>query len=160
MVEHMPIAIQRWLILLGKTFAGRISAEEASQFIETMEPLLAWRFPPAAFNFASLEHVAAACKFLPAYGEIVAPLSEWWEANQPRQQRPALNDNVIDIPPDERAWVAYWHKREAENFAPLREDDGRLSRPDVTDWRWHTYTLIRRIAPAAADYLFQKRGVA
>jgi hypothetical protein len=152
--------VEQWLIGLGRLTAARLSSEDATNFIDRHAAMLASRFPDAAFSHVSLEHVAAECRYLPTYGEIVALLRGFLQEHRVATRPLALNDNVTDVPPEQRYWVAYWHQREAEGFAPLREDDGRLSRPDVTDWREHTASLIRRVAPAAWAHLLGEQNAA
>ena len=144
--------VQRWLVRLGRLTAASVSEAGAIEFVELMAPLLAMRFPDEAFSVHSLEHVAAQSKFLPVYGEIVDRLHDW-QRQQPRQPRRQLNDNVVDLKPEDRDWLGYWQQREAEGFAPLREPDGRLSRPDITDWREHTLSLLRKYAKDAWSYV-------
>lgn len=146
------LIVQRWLIRLGKATSATRSTDDAAEFVEEMAPLLAMRFPDETFNNVSLEFVAAECKYLPTYGELVALLREW-KCQLPAPSYPAINDNMIDLPPDQREWLSYYHRREAEGFAPLREPDGRLSRPEIRDWRAHTLDLLRCKAPDAWQYL-------
>ena len=48
--------------------------------------MLAMRFANETFTTASLEAVAAECKYMPTYGELVALLRDWWRDHRPRQQ--------------------------------------------------------------------------
>lgn len=115
-----------------------------------MLPMLA-DLPDDAFVVGSLEHVAGKAKRCPNYADLRARLDEWWADHKPAP--PALPDNVAAVPPEQRPWIGYWHKRKLEGFAPMREPDGRLSRPDLgTDparHRAHAASLIRHVAPAA-----------
>jgi hypothetical protein len=149
--------VDAWLIDLGRLTSARITAEDAMEFVDRYAPLLAQRFSDSAFSRASAEHVAAECKFLPTYGEIVALLRTF----RPKSLAAvfALSDN-IGLSPDARCWVNYYETRRAEDFAPLREDDGRLARPEITNWEAHTANLIRTNCPEAWDYLCGKRGAA
>lgn len=144
--------VQRWLVRLGRLTAAASTEDDAGEFVELMAPLLAMRFPDETFTVRSLEHVAALSKFLPVYGEIVDRLHDW-QRQQPRHFHRQLNDNVVDLKPESREWLAYWQQRQAEGFAPLREPDGRLSRPDVTDWREHTLSLLRHYAEDVWRYV-------
>jgi len=74
---------RRWLIDLGKLTAARSSHDEAADFVASSAPMLALRFPNEAFNIRSLEAVAAECKYIPTYGELVALLRAWWQAHRP-----------------------------------------------------------------------------
>jgi hypothetical protein len=78
------LIVRRWLLDLGRLTAARSSHDEAADFIETSTPMLAMRFQNEAFNPASLEHVAAECKYLPTYGELVPLLREWWRQHRPQ----------------------------------------------------------------------------
>jgi len=146
------IIVRRWLISLGQLTLAKGTPEDADDFVDTMAPMLAIRFPDETFGVVSLEYVAAECRYLPTYGELVALLRDW-KRQLPAPSYPAINDNIVDLPPKERQWLRYFQAREAEGFAPLREPDGRLSRPEITDWREHTESLIRQHAPAAWQYL-------
>jgi hypothetical protein len=153
------LIVQRWLIRLGKITSARISEDDAADFIEEFSPLLAMRFGDDAFTNVSLEFVAAECKYLPTYGELVALLRDW-KRQLPAPSYPALNDNVADMDAKNRHWLSYYQRREREGFTPLREKDGRLSRPDITDWREHTLSLIRQHAPDAWAYLHRDHHAA
>lgn len=82
MPEQITIPIRQWLIRLGRASGGRISTDEAADYVDGIEPLLVTHWPPAAFTFASLEHVASQCKYLPSYGEITEHLGDWWRRNR------------------------------------------------------------------------------
>jgi hypothetical protein len=75
---------RRWLIDLGRLTAIRSNPDDAVDFVEAMAPMLAMRFPDEAFTAASLEAVAAECKYLPTYGELVGYLHAWWRDHRPR----------------------------------------------------------------------------
>lgn len=145
------VLVEQWLASLGRLCASRISVEDARDFVADFAPMLASRFTDETFSHRSLEHVAAECKYLPTYGEIVALLRSLpAETPQPRRDNVVpIRDDVVVLSPEERKWLAYWHAREAEGFAPLREPDGSLSRPEITDWRAHTLSLLRQYAPDA-----------
>jgi hypothetical protein len=146
------IIAQRWLIRLGRITAAKLDEIDAAEFVEDIAPLLAMRFQNESLTNISLEYVAAECRFLPTYGELVAHLRDW-QRQLPAPSYPALNDNVADMDAKNRHWLSYYQRREREGFAPLREKDGRLSRPDVTDWREHTLSLLHQHAPDAWAYL-------
>lgn len=143
---------QRWLIQLGKLTVAAKSEEDAEDFVETVAPLLARRFPNEMLTNISLEYVAAECKFLPSYGELIALLRDW-RRQLPAPSYPAINDNVVDLSPEGRQWLRYYQARETEGWAPLREPDGRLSRPEITDWREHTLSLLHQHARDVWHYL-------
>ena len=104
--------IEEWHVTLGVLTAGRISQADAEMKLRAYIPLLRDRYPPAAFCQASLEHVAARCRFFPAYGEIVEHLGEWWRENRPRP--PAL-------PPAEATTQAPREPPTDEERAAVRE---------------------------------------
>jgi len=147
------LTVRQWLIALGRLTVARMASDEVADYLNELSPMLADRFPDAMFTKASLEHVAAESAYLPVYGEIVARLRDFKAANPQTTQYPRLSDAAGDLNPDERSWVDYYRRREREQWRPLREPDGRLSRPDVTDWREHTASLIRQRAPNAWRYL-------
>lgn len=153
------LIVQRWLIRLGRITAAKLAEADAAEFVEDIAPLLAMRFGDDAFTNVSLEFVAAECKFLPTYGELVGHLRDW-KRQLPAPSWPALNDNVADLDAKNRHWLSYYQRRERVGFAPLREKDGRLSRPDITDWREHTLSLLRQQAPDAWAYLRRKESAA
>jgi hypothetical protein len=73
-----PIAPRKWLSQLGMLTAGAtLSEADAQTKILSYLTLLMDEFPPAAFNQASLNHVAKACKFFPSYAEVAQHLSAW-----------------------------------------------------------------------------------
>lgn len=153
------IIAQRWLIRLGKYSRAATPEADAAEFVEDFAPMLAMRFPNEMLTNVSLEYVAAECSFLPTYGELVALIRDW-KRSLPAPSYPAINDNVVALPPEERQWLRYYHAREAEGFAPLRERDGRLSRPEITDWQAHTLSLIRQYAPSAWYYIHRDHHAA
>lgn len=144
-----PQCRQKWCAMLAKLCAP-MDAVEAVSALVAMLPLLA-DLPDEAFNERSLAHVAGKAKRCPTYADLRLWLDQWWQEHKPAP--PALPDNVAAIPAEQRPWLSFWHRRKAENFAPMREPDGRLSRPDLgTDparHLAHTVSLIRTIAPQA-----------
>ena len=150
-----PHLVQRWTLRLGRKAGIRGSIEDATEYVEDMAPGLAARFSDEMFTVASLEFVTAECKYLPTYGEIVALLRDWRrQLPEPEPAGPAISDN-LGLSPKDRFWFAYWQRREAEGFAPTRAQDGRLLRPDVTDWREHVASLVRQNAPDAWAFISQ-----
>src|SRR4051812_35386419 len=101
------IIARRWLIDLGRLTAARANPIEVEDFLETMAPNIAKRFPNESLNDSSLEYVAAECKYLPTYGELVN-LLRGWKQSLAAPSYPAINDNVVDLPPKERTWITYW----------------------------------------------------
>lgn len=151
-----PQCRQKWCAMLAKLCAP-MDAVKAVEGLIAMLPMLA-DLPDEAFTDRSLTHVASKAKRCPTYSELRAWMDEWWEANKPAP--PALPDNVAAIPAEQRPWLGFWHRRKAEGFAPMREPDGRLSRPDLgTDparHRAHTASLIRSVAPKAWDLIMSE----
>ena len=76
--------VEEWLVALGMLTASK--GDDAEAKLAAYIPLLAARFEAAAFTQASLEAVAARCKFFPSYSEIVEHLGAWWRDNRPRPQ--------------------------------------------------------------------------
>lgn len=113
---------RRWLIDLGKLTAARSSHDEAADFVASCAPMLAMRFPDAAFNVRSLEAVAAQCKYIPTYGELVGLLRAWWQPHRPAQ--PALPPPPIrqraEPTPEE---VAHVERVTAETVEALRSSE-------------------------------------
>ena len=146
--------IRHWLTRLGRFTVSTLSEAEASEFVEEMAPMLAMRFSDACFNGRSLEHVAAECTYLPSYGEIVRWLRDWRDHVQhDSSNAERLTDQSTGLTAKAHAWVQYYRKREAEGFQPLREANGALSRPDITDWPSHTLSTIRRQSEEAYQYI-------
>ena len=113
MAEQIPLDPRRWLIQLGKLTATRISTDEAADFVDTMLPMLKMRFPAAAFTLLSLEHVAAQCKYLPTFGEIVGHLSEWWHQFRRLPALPYEPPKVAQIHSAEERAHASWAASQA-----------------------------------------------
>jgi hypothetical protein len=75
-------ARRKWLAMLAKLTAP-MHPVEATKALCDMLPFLA-DMPDAAFTLASLEHVAASCRHgCPNFGDLRAPLAEWWHDNRP-----------------------------------------------------------------------------
>lgn len=141
--------IRNWLKALGVMSGARMGADEAQARLNAFVPNLVESFPDQKyFCQLSLRYVAERCKFFPTYGELVEHLNSWSWTKQPLKSL-ALTDDVTTLTDKDRIWLSYWVRRRAEGFSPLREPDGRLSRPDVQDWRRHTESLIRQHAPKA-----------
>jgi hypothetical protein len=141
-----PRARQKWIAMLAK-LCSPIDPATAGAALAAMLPMLN-DFPDEAFSMGSLAAVAEKAKRVPSYAELRAHLAEWWKDNRPPPKL-AIADNVTSLKPEDRGWLAYWHKRQAEGFEPLREADGRLARPGITDWKAHTADLIRFMSPDA-----------
>lgn len=110
---------RRWLADLGRLAAVRSDDQEACNFVDTMAPMLAMRFPNEAFTPASLEAVAAECRFLPCYGQLVPLLRAHWQQHRtlvPRLPAPPIRQR--DEPTaEERAYVT---RITAETITALR----------------------------------------
>jgi hypothetical protein len=116
------IVAKRWLLSLAQLTAVRLSHDEASAFIETTAPMLAMRFPNEALTPASLEAVAAECKYLPSYGEIVPLLRGHWQQHRPLPPLlpPPPSRHRDEPTEDEREHVA---RLTAETIAALRSTE-------------------------------------
>jgi hypothetical protein len=119
--------VREWTIALGVlTGGGHVTAKDAEMKLAAYVPLLTDNFPTAAFTQASLHHVAAQCKFFPAYAEVVTNLRAWWRDNRPiANALPPPTQRYAEPerqPPtdDERAYV---RQRVAEITAHLQAND-------------------------------------
>jgi len=80
---HIPV-VRQWCQSLGVLSAVSISRQESEMKLAAFVPLLADRFPDAAFTQDSLQHCAAkAVKGFPTYGELAGWLSDWWRDHRP-----------------------------------------------------------------------------
>lgn len=75
---------RKWLVALGHLCATPSNGEEASARVDAMGPMLANRFPQWVWNRDSLEHVAAQCRWFPAYAECVEHVRAWMRDNPER----------------------------------------------------------------------------
>jgi hypothetical protein len=123
--------VEQWLIRLGSLASARLSSDEATEFVDKCAGFLAGRFPDGAFSPASLEHVAAECKYLPTYGEIVAILSPWWADNVPVATLP---HDPLGLNDEDRAIVRNWERHASgdwgKNAAP--RNPGSVMRNELT----------------------------
>lgn len=122
--------VAKWLARLGRAVSATIPDEQAQRWFETIAPMLAGRFPDAAFTLTSLEAVAANCRYLPAYAELVEHLSAWWRDNRP----PAIAithqpDATADWATEQRA-ASWRHITADEVRAKIRMLDGHPMRID------------------------------
>lgn len=144
----MSTDARSWLRSLGALVTTSMPLAEARERLDILAPVLASEFDGWVFCADSLAFVARRCKFFPTFAELCEHLSAWRKEHKPALQTTALPDN-LGLDATDRSWLAFWQRREREGFAPSREPDGRLTRPDVTDWREHTASLIRRMSPKA-----------
>lgn len=82
--------IRQWLTQLGRLTSAKIEAEEVANYLDAFTPMLAERFDDSAFSVKSLEHVAAQCRYLPTYGELVPLLTTWVRQHRETQRMLAL----------------------------------------------------------------------
>lgn len=87
MADHA--LVRRWLGQLGRLVSASMSPAEAADYLDAFTPMLAMRFDDGAFTPTSLEHIAAQCRYLPAYGEL-APLLSAWRREQREYDRIAI----------------------------------------------------------------------
>jgi hypothetical protein len=151
-----PKCREKWCAMLAKLCAP-MDAPAAANALVTMLPLFA-DLPDAAFTHHSLTHVAELAIGVPSYARLRAWMDAWWKANKP--PAPALPDNVAHLSAEERHWLATWERWEAEGHRPAREADGRLSRPDIRDWRAHHISLLQQYAPHVAQHVGQDEEAA
>jgi hypothetical protein len=145
-----------WLRALGALVAtGGMSLADARERLVAYADLLESEFDQRFFTMATLAFVGRRCRFFPTFHELCLALSEWGRDNPIAipNQIIRLPDNATSLSAKDRHWLAYYHGRERENFAPLRESDGRLSRPDVADWRGHTLSLVKQMSRPAYDFI-------
>ena len=130
MAEQLPMPIRRWIIQLGKLSATNISSDEAADYVQAIEPMLAIHFPPAAFTLDSLESVASECKYLPTYGEICQHLGAWWQYRKPRpaaiSREPARR---AEPTAEERAHVAWAANQAAADLRSVAQPVEERRRP-------------------------------
>ena len=108
-----------WLQALAKiTVAQNVTDPTAlGERIVEMVPLLVERYDSRDFTQTSREFVARECRWFPTYAELSALLDRWPRpAERPLPARQADGLDVMD-----RAWLAFWHKRQAELFAQQRD---------------------------------------
>jgi hypothetical protein len=106
MASHLP-APERW----GETEDGK------KIVIVQIGEWLCEEFPERAFTPASLACVVRKHEFFPSFKMLRADLAEWCEAAYPKPL-PALTDGAMAGWSEmDRSWLAYWHKRKAENFS-------------------------------------------
>jgi hypothetical protein len=118
---------REWTIALGVlTSGGAMTAADAELKLKAYVPLLVEHFHPNAFTQASLHHVAAQCKFFPAYAEVTAHLRDWWRVNRPilnalpAPTQPYAEPERPEPTEEERAYV---RKSVAEITAHLQAND-------------------------------------
>jgi len=151
MAEQIPLTIRRWLVQLGKLTATSISSDEAADFVDTNEPMLAIHFPPAAFTLLSLEHVAAQCKFLPTYGEITERLGEWWRHQRPQPAITYEPPKVAKIHTAEERAHASWAASQAISAIRSTAQPVEERRPPKPRYLTHDQ-LVRAYRAAGVDY--------
>ena len=124
-----------WLMRLHALSTGSSTADEAEMRVNMVAPLICMRFPREAFCQRSLEHVAAASRFWPAYGELVARLGEWWRGHRPfvsALPAPRIPDRVAPTAEE----LAYVRERVvtvvAEAAKRERRDEARRRRSPVS----------------------------
>jgi len=101
---------RQWLAMLAKLTAP-MDPETATKGLIAMLPMLA-DLDEKLFSTASLQHVAAAVKRVPSYGELRLHLGNWWRDNLPQESRLASEWTALPAPakpaeptPEERAAV-------------------------------------------------------
>lgn len=141
MAQADRAVIDKWLVMLATaTASGGMALADLEAKVTLYGDFLASEFDAGAFTRRSLQDVAAQCKFFPAYGELVPLLRAWWRENRP--PTPTLaNPATAHLSADDRQWVAYWHRRQAEDF-------GASATHPATS-RGTVLSLIRQQSPAA-----------
>jgi len=145
--------VRLWLNALGRLTVASMSATEANQILDEVAPMLASRFTDDDFTPASLEHVAAECKYLPTYGEIVALIRAWQEETYPQQ----ITSDADPITAERDAWVRNWQRHadgdwgRSRDGAPYRGDASQLKRDlaRVKQFQASAYQHLIAIDPRA-----------
>ena len=151
--------VEAWLIQLGRMTSARLSSADANEFVDRYARVLASPVRMMILHQSLAGARLRRSEYLPGYGELVAVLREF-RPPQATTTYVALNDNVSSLSPEDGRWLVYWERREAERFAPLRNPDGSLTRPDITDWVDHTVSLLRQYAPNVWAYVMQHQRAA
>jgi hypothetical protein len=109
--------VRQWLVRLGRFTVSSISSDEAAAFVADMAPMLAERFSDASFTPRSLEHVAAECKYLPTYGEIVAHLRTFVE--QREHETASVTDQRDGLTDENRSCVRNWQRHASGDWGKI-----------------------------------------
>lgn len=100
-------SVTGWLNDLAAMTAGTAPVADLKAKVAAMAPGLIEEIPADAFSKRSLYDVGRKFKFFPSYAELSAALTDWWEANAPRQKYlpPVEDPNLTDT---DRAHVRSW----------------------------------------------------
>lgn len=74
------VVVRRWMERLGRLTVASMQREDAEAWMNDVAPFLAEQFPDWVFCQRSLGAVAAECRHLPMFGEIVDELRKWRKA--------------------------------------------------------------------------------
>lgn len=103
-----------WMMMLAK-LVRPADPEAAATGLIAMLPMLT-DIPDECFCKRCLADVAKACVKGYAFGTITAAFAEWWKANKHTFAPIALPGTESALDANDFAWVAYFRRREAENF--------------------------------------------
>jgi hypothetical protein len=105
--------VARWITRLS-AITRQGGGDLDAQTVRDLAEMLADDFPAGAFTTESLQAVAREHEWFPAYAVIRAVVGQWWAENRPAV--PAI-EGPGGLAAADRTWVAYWHKRQAEDFS-------------------------------------------
>jgi hypothetical protein len=95
--------VRTWLKALAMLVVQNDDARHAKAQAVAYVGLLLKVLPVAAFDQASLHHVASQCEFMPSFAKLERLLLAWWAAHKPDRVRrlaaPDLPQYRVDIPP-------------------------------------------------------------
>jgi len=123
-----PVA--KWLSALGTLCAVTIPENEAEKRVKAYSALLRAEYQPWAFCRSSLEYVARASKFWPAYGELCVALSAWCVENKPAIDAPRLAGPAPLSPSEYRA------KKDQEDRDWWEDTLANLAERPNANYRW------------------------
>jgi hypothetical protein len=105
--------VARWVTRLS-AITRQGGGDLDAQTLRDLAEMLADEFPAGAFTTGSLQAVASAHEWFPAYAVIRGGVGEWWAENRPGV--PAIR-GPGGLAAEDQAWLAYWAKRQAEGFS-------------------------------------------
>jgi hypothetical protein len=112
--------IKHWLADLANMTAGSAPLADAKPKIDTMAAMIATELPVEAFTPLSLRAVATDSKFFPSYSDLHRLLSNWWDANRPREVFALPGPDSPALDGTAKALVIAWQRARAKDFSELR----------------------------------------
>lgn len=141
-----------WIAMVAKLCHPQDAASAARSLMASL-PMLA-DFPPPAFTVQSAESVARQNRYVPSYAQLRAALAEWWRDNQPRHVQIGA-DKPHGWNETDEVWLAYWRRREAEEFAPI---PNMVKPPGGYTWREHVASMVRCYSLKAWSVIERERA--